>query len=199
MTISQKPRLTLVHDAEKLANTEPRRTESKARMTPDQFKSAMIDLLPQLRRFALSLTRSGADADDLLQDACSAAITKWQHYDPSQPLDRWLFRVMRNLWIGELRKRKVRVGAGQIPADETPELQYAGQAEHAADLNKARIEVDALPAELSQPLLLVGVEGYSYREAAELLDIPIGTVMSRLHRARKTLAERMKMTEGAGT
>ncbi len=82
-------------------------------MTPDQFKTEMISLLPRLRRFSLSLTRSGPDADDLLQDACTTALQKWQQYDPAQPFDRWMFRVVRNLWVSEIRKRKVRQGQGQ--------------------------------------------------------------------------------------
>jgi len=139
-------------------------------MTPDQFKTEMISLLPRLRRFALSLTRSGPDADDLLQDACSAALHKWHQYDPAQPLDRWLFRIVRNLWISEIRKRKVRHGEGQVPAEDAPELQVEG-------------------------ILLVCAEGYSYKEAAELLNIPIGTVMSRIHRARKLLVRRISAEE----
>ncbi|MEO0932095.1 MAG: sigma-70 family RNA polymerase sigma factor, partial [Pseudomonadota bacterium] len=83
-------------------------TQPRDVMTPDQFKTEMIGLLPRLRRFALTLTRSGPDADDLLQDACTTALQKWQQYDPSQPFDRWMFRVIRNLWISEIRKRKVR-------------------------------------------------------------------------------------------
>ena len=156
-------------------------------MTPDQFKSEMISLLPRLRRFALSLTRSGPDADDLLQDACTAALQKWQQYDPSQPLDRWLFRVLRNLWISEIRKRNVRQGAGQVPAEEATELRVEDQAAEVLTAKQVRRKVNDLDQELAQPLMLVCAEGYSYREASELLDIPIGTVMSRIHRARKQL------------
>ncbi len=156
-------------------------------MTPDQFKSEMISLLPRLRRFALSLTRSGPDADDLLQDACAAALQKWQQYDPAQPLDRWLFRVLRNLWISEIRKRNVRQGAGQVPAEEATELRVEDQADEVLTAKQVRRKVDDLDQDLAQPLMLVCAEGYSYREASELLGIPIGTVMSRIHRARKQL------------
>jgi RNA polymerase sigma-70 factor, ECF subfamily len=155
--------------------------------TPDQFKSDILSLLPRLRRFGLSLTRSGADADDLVQDAYAAALTKWHQFDPSQHLDRWMFRIVRNLWISELRKRKVRQGEGTIPAEDATELRTDTDAEDAMLARQVRGQVDALPADLAQPLLLVCAEGYSYREAADLLDIPIGTVMSRIHRARKIL------------
>ncbi|MEO1640799.1 MAG: RNA polymerase sigma factor [Pseudomonadota bacterium] len=162
-----------------------------AGMTPDQFKTEMIGLLPQLRRFALSLTRSGPDADDLLQDACTSALQKWQQYDPAQPMDRWLFRVIRNLWISELRKRKVRVGEGQVDAEEAQELHHDGGQQNALDAQTVRNTLADMDPDLAQPLLLVCAEGYSYREVADLLQVPIGTVMSRIHRARKMVVARM--------
>jgi RNA polymerase sigma-70 factor (ECF subfamily) len=165
-------------------------------MTFTQFRSDMIELLPRLRRFALSLTRSGPDADDLLQETCATALQKWEQYDPAQPLDRWLFRVLRNLWISEIRKRKVRVGQGQIPADEATELRVEDTAADRLAAQQVRGKVEDLPDDLSQPLMLVCSEGYSYREASELLGIPIGTVMSRIHRARKTLITGMTALEG---
>lgn len=164
-------------------------------MTPDHFKAEMIALLPRLRRFAISLTRSGPDADDLLQDACSAALQKWQQYDPAQPLDRWLFRIVRNLWISEVRKRKVRLGEGQIPAEEATELRTEGTADSVLIAQQVQRHVNELDSDLTQPLLLVSVEGYSYREVSDLLNIPIGTVMSRIHRARKLLVSRLSNEE----
>lgn len=165
-------------------------------MTFTQFRSDITELLPRLRRFALSLTRSGPDADDLLQDACATALQKWAQYDPAQPLDRWMFRVLRNLWISEIRKRKVRVGQGQIPAEETTELRVEDTAADRLAAQQVRGKVEDLSDDLSQPLLLVCAEGYSYREASELLGIPIGTVMSRIHRARKMLVAGMSELEG---
>ncbi|WP_234417116.1 RNA polymerase sigma factor [Loktanella sp. Alg231-35] len=164
-------------------------------MTPDQFKTELIGLLPRLRRFALSLTRSGPDADDLLQDACAAALQKWEQYDPAQPLDRWMFRIVRNMWISEIRKRKTRQGEGQIPAEEAAELRTEDTAADDLAARQVRGKVDNLDQDLAQPLLLVCAEGYSYREAAELLSIPIGTVMSRIHRARKLLISSLSEVE----
>lgn len=168
-------------------------------MTSDQFKSEMINLLPRLRRFAVSLTRSGPDADDLLQEACTTALQKWQQYDPSQPFDRWMFRVVRNLWISEIRKRKVRQGEGQINAEDATELRAAGSADEVLEAKQVRGKVADLDQELSQPLMLVCAEGYSYREVAELLGIPIGTVMSRIHRARKQLVSGLAVEESGAT
>ncbi|NNE88107.1 MAG: RNA polymerase sigma factor [Silicimonas sp.] len=164
-----------------------------------EMKSDLIALLPRLRRFARSLTRSVPEADDLVQDACLRALSRADQWDPSLPLDRWMFRITRNLWISEIRKRTVRMGQGQVPADETHELVSNEGGETAVLAGELRNQIDALPEELSAILLTVSIEGYSYAEAAALFDIPIGTVMSRIHRARKTLAEQIKATAGAST
>ena len=166
--------------------------------TAEKFKIEMIGLLPRLRRFALSLTRSVPDADDLLQDACTTALQRWHQYDPAQPLDRWMFRIIRNLWISEIRKRKVREGQGQVPAEEATELQTA-DADDTLNAKQVQARVSALPPDLAQPLMLVCAEGYSYREVSEFLDIPVGTVMSRIHRARKLLASALGHEEGIAT
>lgn len=166
--------------------TFPEQTTAMA-MTPDHFKTDMISLLPRLRRFAFSLTRSHPDAEDLLQDACAVALQKWHQYDPAQPMDRWMFRVVRNLWINEIRKRKVRQGEGHVPAEEASELSIESNQDEVMTAKQVRGRVNELHQDLAQPLMLVCAEGYSYREASDLLGIPIGTVMSRIHRARKQL------------
>lgn len=159
-----------------------------AQAVAGDLKSELIEMLPRLRRFAMSLTRSAAEADDLVQDACLRAISRSDQWNPAQPLDRWMFRITRNLWISELRKRGVRMGAGQVPAEEASELVSPVTGEHQVAATELQGQIAKLPADLSSVLLAVSVEGYSYAEAAELLDVPIGTVMSRVHRARKTLA-----------
>lgn len=169
------------------ARSRPQRSACGGTMTPEQFKTEMIGLLPRLRRFAMSLTRSAPDADDLLQDACAAALQKWHQYDPTQPLDRWLFRIIRNLWVSEIRKRKVRQGEGQVPAEESPELQVNPDADVKMTVEQVKARVANMDPDLARPLMLVCAEGYSYREVSELLDVPVGTVMSRIHRARQHL------------
>ncbi|MEM8630547.1 MAG: RNA polymerase sigma factor [Pseudomonadota bacterium] len=158
------------------------------------LKQTMITSLPRLRRFARTLARSIPEADELVQEACLKALKSADQWDASQPLDRWLFRIVRNTWYSELRKRQVRLGEGQIPAEESDELIETATGEALAIAGDLRRAVDALPSELSSALLIVSVEGYSYAEAAELLDVPIGTVMSRIHRARKLLAGRLAET-----
>lgn len=155
------------------------------------LKKEMISLLPRLRRFARSLTKSVTEADDLVQETCLRALGRTDQYDPSQPLDRWLFRMMRNLWVSEIRKRTVRLGQGHIPAEESSELISPETGEAGVAVNQLRAQISSLPSDLSVVILAVSVEGYSYAETAELLDIPIGTVMSRLHRARKSLANQI--------
>lgn len=161
------------------------------------LKEDLIALLPRLRRFARSLTRSVSEADDLVQDACLRALSRSSQWDPAQPLDRWMFRITRNIWISEIRKRTVRVGRGTVPADETHELLTNDTGEEAVVAIQLQHQIAALPDELSTILLTVSVEGYSYAEAAELFDIPIGTVMSRIHRARKALAKQIAEPLGA--
>lgn len=160
-----------------------------------KIKQEMIALLPRLRRFARTLTRSVQEADDLVQEACLRALSRVDQWDPAQPLDRWLFRITRNLWVSELRKRSVRTGTGHIPAEEASELVTAETGESGMIAAELGSLVTSLPQELTSVLLAVAVEGYSYAEAATLFDIPVGTVMSRMHRARKTLSERIAERE----
>ncbi|MEE3316247.1 MAG: RNA polymerase sigma factor, partial [Pseudomonadota bacterium] len=119
------------------------------------------------------------------------ALTRQDQWNPAQPLDRWVFRILRNVWIDEVRKRQVRTGQGQIPAEDASELISVETGEARFAERELHRKITEMPDELGLVVLVVSVEGYSYKEAAELLDIPVGTVMSRLHRARKQLAQDM--------
>lgn len=160
------------------------------------LKRELIALLPRLRRFARTLTRSAPEADELVQEACLRALTRADQWDRGQPLDRWLFRIARNLWISELRKRGVRTGSGVVSAEETAELVTTETGESSLAAQELGQHIAALQPELSSVLLAVTVEGFSYAEAAELFEVPLGTLMSRVHRARKALAARIATTEG---
>lgn len=160
------------------------------------LRRELVALLPRLRRFALSLTRHAADADDLVQEACIKAIAHAQDWDGSQGLDRWAFRILRNHWISELRKRQVRLGQGHVDVSDTEELRIETTAEDELAARQVMGRLSGLPPAFSSVLLLVAVEGYSYKEAAEILDIPQGTVMSRLSRARAMLAEQLSIAGG---
>lgn len=189
-----RPRPILVHAA---ADPQPHPENRTFRpVTPPHghLRKELVALLPRLRRFALSLTRNAADADDLVQEACMRAISASDSWDPALGLDRWVFRILRNLWIGELRKRQVRLGKGHVAADETDELRIETTGEDHLALTQLMGRLADLPPGYAAVLLLVGVEGYSYKEAAETLDVPQGTIMSRLFRARQMLADRLAAT-----
>lgn len=134
---------------------------------PTTLKQDLIALLPRLRRFAFTIARSAADADDLVQEACIRALTRQDQWNPAQPLDRWVFRILRNVWIDEVRKRQVRTGQGQIPAEDASELISVDTGEARFAERELHKKITEMPDELGLVVLVVSVEGYSYKEAAE--------------------------------
>ena len=156
----------------------------------EQLQTGLIELLPELRRFAYSLTCDRDAADDLTQSALERALTKASAWDSSRPLKFWVFRIARNLWLDQLRAEKVRGNTEDIDDEGVDIADDRLAAMHTTqELREVKNKMRELPEDQRAVLALVAVEGYSYREAAELLDIPVGTVMSRLSRARKTLIE----------
>lgn len=154
-------------------------------------RQELIGILPNIRRFALSLTGSVADADDLLQSTVERLLARGLAHDA--PLLPYSLKVCRNLWIDEIRAQKVRLAASEEPA-LTEEQAISGEQQALGELSLKEVQ-DALaqiPEDQRAVLELVTVEGYRYREAAEMLEIPIGTVMSRLARARKALIDRIE-------
>ncbi|HIO28361.1 RNA polymerase sigma factor [Marinobacter salarius] len=152
------------------------------------MKEEITELLPRLRRFAYSLTGSLSDADDLLQNTVERLLTRDMPDDAD--LTKWAFRVCRNVWIDECRARKVRRDAA-----EHPEL-TGGQVINGEHQTTKEIEwhrVDAamarLPQDQRQIISLVAIQGMPYKIVAEILEVPKGTVMSRLARARAALSE----------
>ena len=159
-----------------------------------QFKADLVQMLPRLRRFALTLTRNRDDADDLVQTAVERAILRGSQWHVGSRLDSWVYTMMRNLWVSELRSRRVRLGGGHVDASDTDELTTPVAAPDHLYGNQMLAMVMSLSDGLSSTLLLVAVEGHSYTEAAEILDIPIGTVMSRMSRARQIMKEKLAAT-----
>lgn len=154
----------------------------------EQIRTQMVALLPRLHRFALMLSGSRADADDLVQATCERAITRLDSWLPGTALDRWLFKVAHNLHRNLRRDQANRLRLVQAHG-ETQEFLEDGErrAEAWTELQEVRLRVLALPDEQRVALTLVAIEGMSYQEAAELLDVPVGTVTSRLARARDAL------------
>ena len=156
----------------------------------EQLQTGLIELLPELRRFAYSLTSDRDAADDLTQSALERALTKASAWDSSRPLKFWVFRIARNLWLDQLRAEKVRGNTEDIDDEGVDIADDRLAAMHTTqELREVTDKMRELPEDQRAVLALVAVEGYSYKETAELLDIPVGTVMSRLSRARKTLIE----------
>ena len=163
--------------------------------TDDETRQALIALIPRLRRFARVLTGNVADADDVVQACLEKAMLNLDQWQPGTRLDAWVFRIARNHWVDDRRRAHNRMGHDDI--GEMPDL--AGDdgvavAEASAEARMVRAAVDALPPEQRDVVALVMLEEMSYREAADTLGLPIGTVMSRLSRAKAALAKRIAGT-----
>ncbi|MBP7241216.1 MAG: RNA polymerase sigma factor [Amaricoccus sp.] len=171
----------------------PRTSFPRVSVLDSSFQRDLVALVPRLRRFAYTLCGSADAGDDLVQAACERALRNAAAFQPGTRMDSWMFRIIQNLWLDDRRKRKVR-GAQIDP--ETLAMSDDGlgarQAEDRITLERVRASVEKLPDELRLVVALVAIEGHSYREAAESLDIPIGTVMSRLSRARAMLLPLVK-------
>ena len=148
----------------------------------------MPALYPRLWRYALSLTAKREWAEDLAQQTCIRAIEKADLFQQGTHLDRWLFRMLHNLWINELRSVKVRTGQGLVAVEDTDLPDEKTQTESNIYATEVLSAVNNLPEAQRACVLLAYVEGYSYQETADILGTPIGTVMSRLSAARAKLA-----------
>ncbi len=156
----------------------------------------MVAQLPRLRRFALSLTGAIDDADDLVQMALEKALKRISTYTPGTRMDSWMIKIAQNIWIDE-KRAAVRRG-DRVDVDEI--VDFEGEdGRNTVERRAQMAEVIAAIADLPEAQRLVVahvlVDGQSYAEAARHLDIPIGTLMSRLSRARRTLESRL-LTDG---
>ncbi len=150
----------------------------------DQFRNDLQGLLPRLRRFARSLTGSRDQADDLLQASCERALSRQHQWQPGTRLDSWVFTIMRSIRYNELRAVKIRTGGVSLELDAEIADKRSRSPERDILHKEVFRLVNTLPDLQRAAILLVYVEGYKYQEAAKLLGIPIGTLMSRLARAK---------------
>ncbi len=148
----------------------------------------MLALLPRLRRFAYGLTGSIDEGDDLVQATCERAIRGIGTWQPGTRLDSWMYRIARNQFLNQIRANRVR-GPHLEEADIDRHVHSDGARAMEAHLTLESVRglTARLPEEQRSILLLVSVEGLSYKEVADILELPIGTVTSRLARARMTL------------
>lgn len=154
------------------------------------FEDELLEHLPRLRRFAHALARSAADADDLLQASVERALVKRGQWEPGTRLDSWMYRLMRNLWIDTVRA-ETRRGETFVPPEAGDAIGATGGQEMAVELGQVTRALRALPPEQREAVALVVIEGFAYKDAAAILDIPMGTLTSRLVRGREALMARL--------
>ena len=164
--------------------------------TPQNIHEQIVALLPRLRRFARNLARNPHDADDVVQIAVERALTRLDQWRSDARLDSWMFKIVRNAWIDELRSRGRRDKV--FLAAEAGENVGTDSMARETDLLAVQSAMARLPQEQREAVGLVLVEGLPYREAADVLDVPIGTLTSRLARGREVL-QAMLGTEGEDT
>jgi len=148
----------------------------------------IVNFLPRLRRFSYALTGDTDKGDDLVQETCARALSRLDQWEPGTRLDSWMFRIAQNIWFDQRRAQKVQ--GDTVDIDEA--YGVAGTdgrdvTESSLTLKEVSKGIAVLPPDQQVLIALVCVDGLSYKEAAETLDIPIGTVMSRLARARRAL------------
>lgn len=153
----------------------------------DRLRAELPALLPRLRRFGRALTRDRDDADDLVQRALERALQRAEQWQPGTRLDSWMFRIMQNAWIDEGRARRRR--AETFLPEEAGEQVGFSPTEAQIDALAVRKALGTLGDDQRAAVALVWVEGLPYKEAADVLGIPIGTLTSRLARAREALKE----------
>jgi len=156
--------------------------------TSGSFEDQLTATLPRLRRFAHALSRDRADADDLTQMTIERALQSRVQWQAGTRIDAWAYRIMRNLWIDTMRSR-TRKAKVEVPPEDAETIGHDPRdgIEAGIDLKRAMAAMERLPDEQREVVALILVEGFGYRETAEMLGLPIGTVSSRLVRGRNAL------------
>ncbi|MGH2711401.1 MAG: sigma-70 family RNA polymerase sigma factor [Actinomycetota bacterium] len=180
---------------------DPGTATDRARLE-ERFEREALPLMPELYAAAMRLTRNPSDAEDLLQEAFLRAYRGFASFEEGTNLRAWLYRILTNAYINTYRKKQRQPQT--ISTDDAPEWYLYDQLRDEGREPSAETEVleslpdeevqealAELPEQFRMAVLLADVEGFSYKEIAEILDIPIGTVMSRLHRGRRALEKRL--------
>jgi RNA polymerase sigma-70 factor (ECF subfamily) len=164
------------------------------------FQAELVALLPRLRRFAQALSGNRDLADDLVQEACERALRSQDGFTPGTRFDSWMFRILRNLWLDGHRRRAARGGvhATLDDAESIPGADGAGRVMNLLELRDAERALMRLPQEQREALVLTCIEDLTYAEAAAVLGVPPGTVMSRAARGRMALARALGAATPAG-
>ena len=154
-----------------------------------EVQAGLEPSLARLWRYALMLSKARDVADDLVQATCLRAIQRADQFVPGTRVDRWLFAILRSIWLNEIRSQRVREGGGFVDAEDVLTTDGAREIEMNITASAVLRAIDRLPEAQRETILLVYGEGYSYAEAAAALGIPIGTIMSRLATGRAALAK----------
>jgi RNA polymerase sigma-70 factor, ECF subfamily len=161
-----------------------------------RFGDQLIAVLPRLRRFARGLTGAAAEADDLVQSACERALARQHQFQEGTRFDSWMFRIVQTIWIDQIRGRDVRKEDSDVPEERLGSDEPVRRVEARLALDEVRRAVGRLPPDQRTALLLVTVDGLSYKEAAAVVGVPVGTIMSRLARARIALQAQIAAGHG---
>jgi RNA polymerase sigma-70 factor, ECF subfamily len=157
---------------------------------PAAIGSDLVALLPRLRRYAITVCRDPHLADDFVQVACEKALTTEQGPGDGVPMDAWMFRILRNAWIDRVRAPATSEASLDLEEHDVSDAAYASrQMDAQLDMERVQWAIEQLPPERKEVIMLVCVEELSYKDASQVLGVPLGTVMSRLARARTQLAE----------
>ncbi len=159
---------------------------------PD-LRDALLGAVPSLRAFAISLSGDVDRADDLVQDTLLRALANIHRFERGTNLNAWLFTILRNLFHSEYRKRKREVE--DVDGGYAASLRTAPSQHAHLDFEDLRAALAKLPQDQREALLLVGASGFSYEDAARICGCAVGTIKSRVNRARKRLAELMFLEE----
>jgi RNA polymerase sigma-70 factor (ECF subfamily) len=154
-----------------------------------EVRAGLEPSLARLWRYALVLSRARDAADDLVQATCLRAIERADQFVPGTRVDRWLFTILRSIWLNEIRSQRIREGGGFVDAADALTTDGANEIETNITANAVLRAIELLPEAQRETVLLVYGEGYSYAEAAAALGVPIGTIMSRLAAGRAALAK----------
>jgi RNA polymerase sigma-70 factor (ECF subfamily) len=154
---------------------------------PQGFKADLIELLPSLRAFARSLTHNVAQADDLVQDTLVKALANVDRFEPGTNLRAWLFTILRNHYYSQLRKAKREVE--DADGRHAARIAVRGEQDGSVDLEDFKVAFAQLAPDHREVLTLVGASGCSYEEAAQICGCAVGTIKSRVNRARRRLAD----------
>jgi RNA polymerase sigma-70 factor, ECF subfamily len=154
-----------------------------------EVRAGLEPALARLWRYALVLSRARDAADDLVQATCLRAIERADQFVPGTRVDRWLFAILRSIWLNEIRSQRIREGGGFVDAEDALTTDGVREIEMNITASAVLRAIGRLPEAQRETILLVYGEGYSYAEAAATLSVPIGTIMSRLAAGRAALAK----------